>query len=105
MNNAMKDMLNVMSKFMAMGMDLPSVIRAATWNPAREIKREELGHLSVGAVADVAIFSVRKGTFGYFDYTGHKIEGREKLECEITIRNGEILYDLNGIASPVILKR
>ena len=39
MNNALKDMLNIMSKFMAMGVDLRSVIAAATWNPAREIKR------------------------------------------------------------------
>jgi dihydroorotase len=38
MNNAMKDMLSVMTKFMAMGMDLQSVIKASTWNPAQEIK-------------------------------------------------------------------
>ena len=111
MNNAMKDMLNVMSKFMAMGMDLPGVIRASTWNPAKAIKREELGHLSVGAVADVAIlnlhdgkFAVRDtGIFGFFDYTGHKIEGKQKLECEMTVRKGKIVYDLNGIANPVIV--
>src|SRR6476659_1341151 len=59
MNNAMKDELNVMSKFINMGMDLKSVIRAATWNPAREIKRPELGNLSVGTEADVAIVDVR----------------------------------------------
>lgn len=111
MNNAMKDMLNVMSKFMAMGMNLPSVIRASTWNPARAIRREELGHLSVGAVADVAIlnlqagnFAVRDtGVFGFFDYTGHKIEGRQKLAAEMTIRKGRIVYDLNGIANPVVV--
>lgn len=105
MNNAMKDMLNVMSKFMAMGMDLKSVVEASTWNPAKEIKREELGHLSIGAVADVAILKVREGRFGFFDYTGFKIEGKEKIECEMTIRNGNIVYDLNGIADPVILKK
>lgn len=111
MNNAMKDMLNVMSKFMAMGMDLPSVIRASTWNAAKAIRREELGHLSVGAVADVAIlnlhdgnFAVRDtGVFGFFDYTGHKIEGKQKLETEMTIRKGRIVYDLNGIANPVVV--
>ena len=111
MNNAMKDMLNVMSKFMAMGMDLPGVIRASTWNPAKAIKREELGHLSVGAVADVTILNVHDGkfavrdtgVFGFFDYTGHKIEGKQKLECEMTIRKGRIVYDLNGIANPVVV--
>jgi dihydroorotase len=101
MNNAMKDMLNIMSKFMAMGVDLRSVIAAATWNPAREIKREELGNLSVGAEADVAIFSLRQGKFGFFDYVGKKITGSQKLEAEMTIRAGKIAYDLNGIANPV----
>lgn len=111
MNNAMKDMLNVMSKFMAMGMDVPSVIKASTWNPAQAIRRPELGHLSVGAVADIAILNVRGGEFevrdtgyfGFFDYTGHKIVGKQKLECEMTIRKGKIVYDLNGIAIPVVV--
>jgi dihydroorotase len=103
MNNAMKDELNVMSKFLVMGMKLPNVIRAATWNPAREIKREELGNLSVGAIADVTILNLREGIFGYFDYVGYKIEGNKKLECEMTIKGGKIVYDLNGLANPVIV--
>jgi dihydroorotase len=103
MNNAMKDQLSVMSKFLAMGMDLPGVIKASTWNPAQEIKREDLGHLSTGAEADVAILAVRDGKFGFFDYTGTKIEGTKKLECEMTIRGGKIVYDLNGIADPVFV--
>jgi dihydroorotase len=101
MNNAMKDMLTTMSKFMAMGMDLPSVIKASTWTPAQVIKRPDLGHLSVGAVADVAILNVRDGNFGLFDYTGYKIESKKKLEAELTLRAGRIVYDLNGIALPV----
>lgn len=105
MNNAMKDMLNVMSKFMVMGMSLQEVIAASTWNPAQAIKREELGNLSVGAPADVAIFNIREGNFGFFDYTGYKMEGDKKLECEMTIRDGRIVYDLNGIAKPVVLRR
>ena len=103
MNNAMKDELNVMSKFLVMGMNLPNVIKAATWNPAREIKREELGNLSVGAIADVTILNLREGKFGYFDYVGYKIEGNKKLECEMTIKGGKIVYDLNGLANPVIV--
>jgi dihydroorotase len=105
MNNAMKDMLTTMSKFMAMGMDLKSVITASTWNPAKQIKREELGNLSVGSEADVAILNVREGKFGLFDYTGYRLAATKKLECEMTIRNGRIVYDLNGIANPIIAPR
>ena len=104
-NGAMKDLLNTLSKFMALGMSLDSVVAAATWNPAREIRHEDLGQLSVGGPADIAILGLQHGRFGFFDYTGHRIEGRLKLECEMTIRDGKIVYDLNGIASPVVLPR
>jgi dihydroorotase len=105
MNNAMKDQLSVMSKMLAIGMDLKSVITAATWNPAKEIKREELGNLSVGSVADISILNLRQGKFGFFDYTGYKVTSGKKLECEMTIRAGKIVYDLNGIAEPVVVRK
>ena len=102
MNAAMKDMLHVMSTFLTMGMDLKEVIKASTWAPAREIKREELGNLSVGAPADIAVLDLRKGNFGFWDRKGKKLEGTQKLECELTIRGGQIVYDLNGIADPIV---
>ena len=101
MNDAMKDMLTCMTKFLAMGMSLHDVIQASTSNPAKEIKHEELGNLSVGSGADVAVLSVREGKFGLFDYTGYKMETNKKLECQLTVRAGKIVYDLNGIATPV----
>ena len=104
MNASMKDMLSIMSKFYIMGMDLPSVIKAGTWTPAQTIKRENLGHISENAIADIAIFSMRKGNFGFYDKTGYKMQGKEKLECEMTIMGGKIVYDLNGIANPVYVK-
>ncbi len=103
MNNAMKDMLNVMSIFMTMGMDVPSIIKASTWSPAKAIKHEELGSLSVGSAADVAILGIREGNFGFFDRIGFKVTGKKKFECEATIRNGKMVYDLNGITTPIIL--
>lgn len=105
MNGAMKDMLTTMSKCLAIGMDLQSVIKASTSDPARIIKREELGNLSVGSEADITILNLRKGKFGLFDYTGYKIETDRKFECEMTIRAGRIVYDLNGIAEPIVLAR
>jgi dihydroorotase len=105
MNTSMKDMLSVMSKFMLMGMNLKSVITASTWKPAQVIKREELGHLSVGAIADVAILNIREGNFGFYDKTGFKVNGKQKFECEMTIKGGKIVYDLNGIANPIVVKK
>lgn len=105
MNNAMKDQLNVMSVFLAMGMDLPAVIRASTYTPAQVIQKEDIGNLSPQSFADVALFNLREGIFGFYDYTGYKIEGKQKLECAMTIRAGKIVYDLNGIATPIFLPR
>lgn len=97
MNGAMKDQLNVLSIFLAMGMDVPGVIERSTWAPAKAIKREELGNLSVGSVADVAVLSVRKGKFGFRDIAGNRQDGTQKFECEMTIKGGRVVYDLNAI--------
>lgn len=105
MNGSMKDMMSVMSKFLNMGMPLKEVIKASTWNSAQAVKKEMLGNLSEGAPADVTIFDIRKGNFGFYDYTGVKQKGTEKFECEMTIRDGQIVYDLNGIAEPEVLSR
>ena len=104
MNGSMKDMLSIMSKFLVMGIDLPTIIKESTWAPAQVIKRENLGHISENAIADVAIFSMREGNFGFYDKTGYKMEGKQKLECEMTIKGGKIVYDLNGIALPTAAK-
>jgi dihydroorotase len=104
MNSAMKNLLNVMSIFLVMGMDLPDVIKATTWNPALAIHREDLGNLSVGSEADVAILKMEKGRFGFWDKTGYKMDAEQKLECQMTVREGRIVYDLNGIAVPIVLK-
>jgi dihydroorotase len=94
-----------MDKMIALGMDFKSVINAATWNPAQIIKHTELGHLSVGSEADIALLNFRTGKFGLVDGRGEKMETDKKLECEMTIRAGRIVYDLNGIATPLIAPR
>jgi dihydroorotase len=100
MNSGMKDMLNVMSKFLAMGMSLDDVVLRSTWNPAREIHHEELGNLSAGSPADVAVLRLEKGNFGFTDMYGARLQGKTKLQCELTLRNGRVIFDLNGISRP-----
>jgi dihydroorotase len=97
MNAGMKDMLNVMSKFLNMGMPLADVVTRSTWHPAREIRREELGNLSTGAPADITVLRVERGNFGFIDSGGARMKGTQKLLCELTIRDGRVVYDLNGL--------
>ncbi len=96
MNAAMKDLCNVLSKFMAIGVPLEDVISRATWHPAQVINRPDLGHLSVGAVADIAVLNLREGDFGYADVKGKIVNSSQKLETELTLRAGRIVWDLNG---------
>ena len=98
MNGGMKDMLNVMSKFLIMGESLDQVIAQSTWHPAREIKMEDLGNLSVGAPADIAVLRLERGNFGFVDVNGARMKGTQRLDCELTVRDGLVVYDQNGIS-------
>jgi dihydroorotase len=100
MNGGMKDILNVMSKFLNLGMSVQDVVKANTSRAAEVIKRTELGHLGVGAEADVAVLAVRKGDFGFVDSSGWRMPGTQKLECELTVKAGQVVWDLNGRSRP-----
>lgn len=98
MNAGMKDMTNVMSKFLNLGVPVNDIILRSTWNPAREIKHEEIGNLSVGSPADVAVLRIEKGKFGFVDSLGARMEGSQKFECELTVRSGLVVWDTNGLS-------
>ena len=89
-----------MSKFLAMGVPLEDVIRRATVNPAHEIHRPELGTLTVGREADIAVLELQKGRFGYTDCGNAKMVGSLKLENRMTVRAGRIVYDPTGLSMP-----
>jgi acetyl esterase/lipase len=98
-NGGMKNMLATMSKFLNMNMPLADVIRASTWAPAQAIRRPALGHLTVGAEADVAVLRLDQGQYGFLDVGGSKIGGTQLLQCELTLRAGRVAWDQNGIAA------
>ncbi len=101
MNGGMKDFANVMSKFINLGMSLQDAVARSTWSPANVIHRPDLGHLSVGAEADVTVLNLRKGDFGFLDVRGAKLKGNQKVDAELTIRAGKVVWDLNGISGEV----
>ena len=99
MNAGMKDMSNVMSKMLTLGAPLEEVVKMSTWNPAKQIKRPELGNLDEGAEADITVLKLEQGRFGYIDSAGASRTGDKKLVAEITIRAGRVMWDLNGRAA------
>jgi dihydroorotase len=91
------DMASCISKMMLLGMSLPDAILRSTVNPAKTIGRyPELGTLGMGRVADIAVFDLREGVFAFKDSWGAKRLGNKRLECVLTLRNGEIVYDRDG---------
>lgn len=94
------DMQTTMSKILNCGMPLQEVIYRSTVTPAREIGHPELGHLSVGAEADVAVFNVLEGDFTFVDCGKAKMKGNRKFDCVMTLRAGEIVFDPSGLSMP-----
>jgi dihydroorotase len=96
MNAGMMDLPTTMSKFLVMGMPLREVILRTTWNPAQLIHHPELGHLTVGAVADISVWNVLQGEFAYRDSHDGKITGKQRILCEMTLKDGKIMWDWNS---------
>jgi dihydroorotase len=96
MNAGMKSMTNIISAILNLGASLGQVIAMSTWNPAREIKRTDLGSLDVGAEADVAVLRIDKGQFGFVDSAGAVNAGTQTIVSELTLRGGKVVWDLNG---------
>lgn len=97
--DAMKDINNVMSKFLIHGVPLEDVIRRTTVAPAKAIRRPELGTLTVGSDADIAVLRLERGKFGYIDNRRQRVMGDQRLTTEMTVRAGKVIYDLNGLGS------
>ena len=96
MNGAMMDMATTMSKVLVMGVPLRDVVRQSTDTPARAIGRSELGHLSVGAEADVAVLRVQEGAFRYADGSRGTLDGNRRITCELTLKAGSVAWDWNS---------
>jgi dihydroorotase len=93
-----------MSKFLNLGLTLEQIIERTTVNPARAIRRPELGTLGEGSVADISLFEVQKGKFGYLDSGHARLTGDQRIRCVLTVRNGSVVWDSEGLNAPDWMK-
>jgi len=91
-------MPETMSKLLALGMELPEIIRRSTWDPAQAIGHPELGNLGQTVPADIAVLNITEGEFGLVDNgTDNRVYKSDKrIVCEMTIKNGQVVWDKNG---------
>lgn len=100
LNGAALDTLHTLSKCVAMGMPLQEAVYRTTVTPARAIRRPELGTLSEGAEADVAVLRWLDGPHQYADCGRARMTGQGELACAMTLRSGRIVWDPGGISMP-----
>jgi dihydroorotase len=89
---------NVLSKFASMGVPLNELIKRSTVNPATEIHHPELGTLSVGKDADIAVLQELHGKFGFIDCGWARMDGDTTITARMTVRAGRIVYDPSGLS-------
>jgi dihydroorotase len=99
-NGTVFDMLTTVNKCMTMGLPLADVIARSTVAPAREIGHPELGTLTPGADADVAVFRLEHGSFRYADCGRAILTGSQQLVCVLTLRAGAIVYNPMAMGLP-----
>jgi dihydroorotase len=97
-NIQQSDMPNVMSKMMLLGMKLADVVARSTVNPAKAIGRyPEMGSLTVGKTADIAVLEQQEGVFAFKDSWPAKRLGTKRLQCVLTIRDGKLAYERGSV--------
>ena len=92
------DMMTTMSKLLNIGVTIEQLIERTTVNPAKAIRRTDLGTLSEGAIADIAVIEMQKGKFGFLDSGHARLTGDKKLRCVLTVRGGEVVWDTEGLS-------
>jgi dihydroorotase len=82
------DLLTTMSKFLCLGVDLPTVIKLATCGPAAAIKRPDLGTLKVGSVGEATVIDIKTGKYDYADSIGETMIGDKRMLSAGVVLNG-----------------
>lgn len=74
------DLLHTMSKLLNCGLTLPEVIGMSANRPALAMRRPELGHLGVGAPADISVLREVESNYEFEDVVGERRKGSTLLQ-------------------------
>lgn len=82
------DLLRTMTKFLALGMPLDEVIRAATETPARALRRPDLGTLAVGSAGDASLIALENHEIALEDVLGEMVNHPQRLVAKGMVLGG-----------------
>ena len=98
------DLLHTMSKLLNCGLSLPEVIAMSTNRPALAIRRPELGHLGVGATADISVLRQVESDYVFTDVVGTARQGSTLLQPVAVYLGGtEMEVSTRPFETPYIL--
>lgn len=78
----------MMTKLMAFGASVEDLIPRVTINPARAIRRDDLGKLEVGGIGDATVLRVVDGPYTISDVDGRSMETNRRVEAVGVVRAG-----------------
>lgn len=85
------DLLHTMSKLLNCGLSLPDVIGMSANRPALAIRRPELGHLGVGAPADITVLKQYDSNYVFEDVVGKRRQGSSLLQPVSVYLGGKVM--------------
>ena len=90
-NGPVYDLVNVVNKFLHLGMSLDDALAKVTSIPAETILMPgQVGTLAVDAWGDAVVFELREGEFPLVDARGQTRTGKQKLEPIVVVKGGQI---------------
>lgn len=90
-NGPVYDLVNVVNKFLYLGMSLDDALAKVTRIPAETILMPgQVGTLAVDAWGDAVVFELREGEFQLVDARGAAKIGKQKLEPVVVVKGGQV---------------
>lgn len=88
------DLPTVMSRFLALGLQVPEVLRRATWAPANalDLQHQGIGVLQVGGAADIAVLRLVEAADRFADTRGRTYTVTRRFAVDHTIRAGRVVH-------------
>jgi dihydroorotase len=98
------DLLHTMSKLLNCNLSLAEVIGMSTNRPALAIRRPDLGHLGVGAPADISVLREVESDYVFADVVGAKRQGSTLLQpVACYLRGAEMEVSHRPFETPYVI--
>ncbi len=84
-------LLGGLNKLVTLGMPLADAVARATVNPARVLRDDTIGVLSVGNAANITVLDTVAGDWTFRDSEGATITTRERVVPSLVFKDGEVI--------------